>query len=402
MKKALALLLALTMVCGLVACTTPAATGGTAPAADAPAAEAPAAEGEKQELPAPWKLGMPDRRAASADPTWAAIIAQVELLVGIANGEIVYLTGAMTTPEGILENVDQAIAQDCDAIMFMPVTDSILPNISQKCQEAGLYFASWFRKVQDPEVLALLEANPYWCGWTIEKEFEEGYKVTEYLASQGVTQVAFYGQEVGDACSDMREAGMRAAAKELGIEVVAEVRNLGSTAEITQAFESCIASFPDLNGLVMISSYVTNTTEAMAEAIATANKTGEIKLGTLDLFISQAELFDAGKLDISAGGQHILNTFLTAASLVNFVTGTPLDPDGKPNYTEDSYVYVHNGDEVREFFSYYGGDDGSVLIYNEDEIKSMALKWFNPALTQQDFYNLGLNWGLEDLKSRHG
>ena len=265
-----------------------------------------------------------------------------------------------------------------------------------------MYFASMFRKIQDPDTLALLEENPYWCGWTIEKEYEEGYNVMTYLHEQGVSTVAFYGQEVGDACSDMREAGMRAAAEELGVDVVAEVRNLGSTTEITQAFEAVFGSNPDLDGLIMISSYVTNTTEAMAEAITVAGKTGEIKLGTLDMTISQADLFDAGKLDISAGGQHIINAFLTAASLVNFIVGTPLDPDGKPNYTEDSYVYAYSGDDIRQFFQYYGGEDGSVMIYNEDEIKELALKWFNPELTQEDFYALGENWSLEDLITRHG
>ena len=82
--------------------------------------------------------------------------------------------------------------------------------------------------------------------------------------------------------------------------------------------------------------------------------------------------------------------------------GTPLDPDGKPNYTEDSYVYAYSGDDIRQFFQYYGGEDGSVMIYNEDEIKELVLKWFNPELTQEDFYALGENWSLEDLITRHG
>lgn len=398
MKKLIALVLVVTLLTGLLA----GCTGGSSSSVPGSAAGSAEPQNNAQELPEPWKLGIPDMRAKSTDPTWGALIAQVELLASVANGEIVYLSGSTSTAEGSLENVEQAIALGCDGLMIMPVTDSIMPTVSQKCQEAGMYFASMFRKIQDPDTLALLEENPYWCGWTIEKEYEEGYNVMTYLHEQGVSTVAFYGQEVGDACSDMREAGMRAAAEELGVDVVAEVRNLGSTTEITQAFEAVIGSNPDLDGLIMISSYVTNTTEAMAEAITVAGKTGEIKLGTLDMTISQADLFDAGKLDISAGGQHIINAFLTAASLVNFIVGTPLDPDGKPNYTEDSYVYAYSGDDIRQFFQYYGGEDGSVMIYNEDEIKELVLKWFNSELTQEDFYALGENWSLEDLITRHG
>lgn len=383
MKKILALLLTVALVFAMTAscfCTT-------------------ACADEKE--PKHWVLGMPDMRANSADPTWGSLIANIELIAEKCNGEIVYLSGIISTAEGAVQCVDEAIAQGCDGVFIMPVTDAVMPVISQKCQEAGIYFASWFRKIQNPEILAMLENNPYWCGWTIEAEFEEGFLETEYLANLGVKQIAFYGQEVGDACSDMREEGMRAACEQYGIEVVAEVRNLGSTAEITQAFESCIASYPDLDGLVMLSSYVTNATEAMAEAIATAGKTGQIRLAALDTTMSQGDLFAAGKLDISGGCQHIINTVMTACSVLNFVMGTPLDPDGKPNYTEDAYIYTHTKEEIDEAFSLYGGLDGSVIVFGENTLKDKLLKFYNPELTQEDFYSISRNWGLEELRELH-
>ncbi|MFQ7158469.1 MAG: hypothetical protein ACLRPX_02085 [Ruthenibacterium sp.] len=395
MKKLIALVLVVTLLTGLLA----GCTGGSSSSVPGSAAGSAEPQNNAQELPEPWKLGIPDMRAKSTDPTWGALIAQVELLASVANGEIVYLSGSTSTAEGSLENVEQAIALGCDGLMIMPVTDSIMPTVSQKCQEAGMYFASMFRKIQDPDTLALLEENPYWCGWTIEKEYEEGYNVMTYLHEQGVSTVAFYGQEVGDACSDMREAGMRAAAEELGVDVVAEVRNLGSTTEIHRRLKQSLAAadlMADHDLLLRHQHYRSD-----GRSHYSGGQNGEIKLGT-DMTISQADLFDAGKLDISAGGQHIINAFLTAASLVNFIVGTPLDPDGKPNYTEDSYVYAYSGDDIRQFFQYYGGEDGSVMIYNEDEIKELALKWFNPELTQEDFYALGENWSLEDLITRHG
>jgi ABC-type sugar transport system substrate-binding protein len=406
MKKTVLLILSILLSLGLfTSCqqAPPSASTETPPSAPSESPSAVSQEpNETSALPPKFKIGMPDMSQVSTDPVWAALNKQVETLVETCNGELEYLTISNYTPEGNVAMAEEAIAKGCDGFIFTPLTDSVMPTISQMCQESGVYFGSWFRKIQDEEVLGLLEDNPYWCGYTIEKEYDEGYKSTEYLASLGVTKLAFISLQVGDAAGDMREAGMRAAAKDKGIEIVAEARNLMTATDVTKSCQSFIASNQGLDGMLMLSSYALTATEAMAQAIDDAGKTGQIKLGALDMYASHAELFDAGKLDISAGGQHIPDTFLSMASVINFILGTPLDPDGKPNYSEINYFYAYDGDQVREWFKYYGGENGDVLVYTEDEVKELAIKWFNPDLTQQDFYNLGLNWGLEDLKERHG
>lgn len=108
----------------------------------------------------------------------------IERMVELAGGEIVYVQ-MRVTPDGIIGVVEEMIALNANGIIVMPTSDSVMVSVGQHCKEAGVYFASLFRSISDPEVLSILESNPYWCGWVADDE-ASAYEIGRSLGEYGV------------------------------------------------------------------------------------------------------------------------------------------------------------------------------------------------------------------------
>ena len=133
MKKALALVLALTMVFALCACSQPAPAAPAAPAADAPAAEAPAAETEKLLIGVSFfGLSTSEFNVSLKDAIYEQYEANykdvADLLFLDADGD----------PTVQLSQVDDMIAQGIDAMILNPNDKDAMAAATQKCKELGI------------------------------------------------------------------------------------------------------------------------------------------------------------------------------------------------------------------------------------------------------------------------
>ena len=133
MKKALALVLALTMVFALCACSQPAPAAPAAPAADAPAAEAPAAETEKLLIGVSFfGLSTSEFNVSLKDAIYEQYEANykdvADLLFLDADGD----------PTVQLSQVDDMIAQGIDALILNPNDKDAMAAATQKCKELGI------------------------------------------------------------------------------------------------------------------------------------------------------------------------------------------------------------------------------------------------------------------------
>ena len=161
MKKLLALLLALVMVLGLVACGAADEPAADAPAADAPAADAPAADAPADAPAADktYKFGLmmyaeTDEAAISirTGVVKACEEAGVELIIGSNQGD-------HTKTAAVLETI---LAQDIDALIDATWPAEVGLNTSAICKERGIPLVTC--DVEYDDYAHLVGANNYGAG----------------------------------------------------------------------------------------------------------------------------------------------------------------------------------------------------------------------------------------------
>ena len=135
MKKLISLLLALVMICGLVACGNTAAPAATkAPAAEAPAAEAPAAEAPAQENKVV-KLGLAN---INEKATFGKLVKMgFENACAAKGWELVYVDNNSDGAQAV-QNAEILVQNDVDFIVNLNVDQSVAGTIVDIVGEAGI------------------------------------------------------------------------------------------------------------------------------------------------------------------------------------------------------------------------------------------------------------------------
>jgi predicted small lipoprotein YifL len=186
MKKLIALLLALVMVLGLVAC------GNKAPATDAPAADAPAADAPAADEPAlaPIKVGVLVADV-SGEEALAFRAYYEEYLAPHYNVTLTY-TEQLADAAGEKAAIEQFAAQGYNAIISLSSSDRATQI--ETCAEYGLYYA--IASGMDEALYETYKENEYFVGQigpSMTTEFEAGVAMGEYYKAQGVKKIGLYG-----------------------------------------------------------------------------------------------------------------------------------------------------------------------------------------------------------------
>ena len=191
MKKLLALLLALVMVLGLVAC----GAKDDAPAADAPAADAPAADAPAADAPAAdakgYKFGL--MIYSETDEATISIRTGVEKAAAEAGVELIIGTnqGDHTKTAAVLETI---LAQDIDALIDATWSAEVGLNTSAICKERGIPLVTC--DVEYDDYAHLVGANNYGAG---QANGEYAIKwINENWDGQVNQVIAMYGFASGD------------------------------------------------------------------------------------------------------------------------------------------------------------------------------------------------------------
>lgn len=300
------------------------------------------------------------------------------------------------TPEGLITGTEKLITAGCDGIIVVPSGDSALPKVMQMCEEAGVYWGIFLRSINDEEIRNMVLSSEYYVGNTYEDEVVHGYNLGKSVGESGAKQVAILSTAKGDTTGDNREKGFRQACDEYGIEIVAEARAIAQADECTKAVESFIASYPELDAVCVVAAQIPYLAPA-AQAIRDTNNVGKIMLHYGDFATGMADFMEEGIATSFLGGHIPYDATVCAAMVYNAAQGTPLSDEKisvrveemKANTAEDSEVY----------FTYVEGD---IPLFLPEEVDTMLNKATNPDITGDDFVELGLKFGVEDLVNRHG
>lgn len=405
MKKKLAMLLMMAIAFSAVACGSnePANVESETPAAESEAvseeteseaAEEPEVqEQETKEAPEPFKIAYID--SAPGDSSQQAMYDGAKTVVEAAGGEMIMVESGHDA-DALVTGVEDAISAGADGIMFTPPADSVLPTVTKLCEDAEVYFAITFRSIQDEQVKEIVEASPYYAGNTYEQEYDGGYYVTELLAKSGVSKLAFISLNKGDNTADAREAGMRKACEENGIEIIGELRAPAQPSVATEALESWIATYPDMDGFALISCQTAGVFEAVATTIETNGKAGEIKYGSCDFSNDMVSAFDSGVLTALCGGHAIADRTFCAVILTNAVMGTPLSD--KPVSILVPFLYVDNAEDAQAYQDYMLG---GTPFYTEEECRELLLGYYSEGLDIDKVQKTASDFSIDDVRTRH-
>lgn len=335
--------------------------------------------------PKPFKISMslPD----SGITQLVSMSGSMNRLTELANGTVLY-NATTGTPDDQITYVEQQIAAGADGLLICPSTDSILPTVTQLCEEAGVYWGIYCRTILDDEIREMVFASEYYVGNCYENEEDAGYSVMKDLNDLGYEKVAIISMPVGNTTTDRREQGIQQACDEFGMSIVGEARSLAHAADAASATESFLSANPDLDCVFVVGSTVAGIQEAISKAITDAGRSDSVKIATMDWPQNIEALFEEGSLVVACNPNGVVGPFFDAymvmVKVLNAVQGYPIE-GGEPFSNVITY-YITNLEQAQKLNSVVMKED---FIYFDDEFVTANLfKWNNPGLTQQTFQDI--------------
>lgn len=401
MKKLLAVLLSAVMCLGLVACGNEAAATQTAePTAEAAVEEAapaeevatPATEGKKLKIGYTfWDLPVAGICVDGANQIkLAAEALGVELLFNPNNDDV--------SAESVVAAVENFAASGCDGVIVINFSEASMATISQICQENEMMFIQATRTLEDEDIKALVEANPYYIGRFHEDEYGTAYALAEKLADTGAKNVALISSYHGDTTYEARAQAYRDACADLGMNLVTEQWDLPDDATATETLVNMLTAYPEIDGILAVkSNYVTY----LVTAEETVGITDYLPCVGVDFDITLGENIENGQITAVAGGHHADATF-SLITLVNALNGA-YDASEFPIDIKNAMMTISGPEEYNDYLTWCIGYDEDFYHRQNltaEEIQNLCVV-FNPDAKLQDIADMAGNMSLEDVKTRH-
>ena len=294
-----------------------------------------------------------------------------------------------TSSDENITGVENLCASGCQAIISCFV-DAGLPRVLQICDEYGVYFGAISRVIPSEEIQKTVEAMPsykWWIGGVHENELEAGYAVIKGLADKGCTKFALVGNVPGaSSAHDDRWTGFHNALDELGLTAVTEAQ--GNANEQAEAINNMLTM--DIDAFAVTGGGM----DRCIQPVAAAGKTGQVRIGTIDIGEGALEALESGAVDVLLGG-HAVDAVYSMVNAYNYLTETPLRDE--PSEFLLNYMVIDSAETYADYLKYVAGD---VFPYTVDELKAV-MKYWNPDATYDDMQALISAWSVEDVKTRH-
>ena len=341
----------------------------------------------------PFLLGM--RMPTTIDQMQEQTQSNVTLVATTANGELMVENAALT-PEGNIESYEKLIAAGVNGLIVIPASDSVLPRISQMCEEAQIPWAIYMRSILDEDIKAQIEASPYYLGNTYEDEYLAGYTLTKKMAEAGCKNIILFSTALGDTTGGQREAGMNAACEEFGINVISEFRAVPQASDAAQAVESVLTTHPEVDGIFIAAGTLTyGILPALTTLLDEYDRT-DVKITMIDFPEGMEEAFETGYMLSACGGFNVTDAMFCASLVVNYLQGTPLSEE--PVSIRVNQMYLESVEDVENYFKYC---ESGVATYTAEELNEYFFKFVNPEVTVESLTELAANYSLDDVVSRH-
>ena len=405
MKRTLAIIMGVVMMatllvgCGSTAgTTTDSTTESTTPEESVTEAVTDTIETVAAETagdPEPFTIGFP-WATSSTDPTFVSITNNVRAAVEAAGGELVVVESDLSA-DGMINNISDLISRGVNGIIFMPASDSMLPTVNQMCSEAGVYYATMFRTINDDDIRSEIYGSEYFAGGCNEDDADCAYNITKSMVDMGVSNLCVINIAKGDTSSDLRDSGIEKAVEETEINLLNTTYGITVQTDMTKTIESYIAAYPELDGILLAGTYCDAALPTIEKALADHDMAGKVKVGRIDFDFTMGEYLADGSFHVAYGGQQQIDPLMSTVILVNKTIGTPIVEDG-PFILITDYLELTSSDEADNFLNYFLGDDA---VYTADEIKTSMIKYYDSSLNEDSFKQLVEGFSVADVVERH-
>jgi ABC-type sugar transport system substrate-binding protein len=290
-----------------------------------------------------FKIGFP-----SSD-SGGAFIENYKRVIEAAGGELI-VEACDNSPLSVITAINKLISVKCDGIIVMPTSESILPQISELCEEAKVFWAITLRPVFNLQIQELLQDSEYFVGMVRENDEEVAYDFMKLLFENGKRHIALVSTVSADPVQVAREQGVYRASEEFGMEIVTNINNVTTPEETYNAISNLLIARPDIDAVFRVSGHFSNHKEII-QAVEDAGKGDSIKFVTIDFYKAGEESLDKKILLVMAGGHKPINAALSSAILVNAI----LDPATfKPKHDYViNYLIINTSEELSQYKQFY-------------------------------------------------
>jgi len=312
-------------------------------------------------------------------------------IVEAAGGELVTLD---FESKGMINRVQELIDANVDGILIMPTDEAALPQITEMCEEAGVFWAINNRPIHNQEIKQIVESSPYYTGHVQESDEETAYEIVKLLALEGSKSIALIMPFVTDSVGDARARGVNRAVAEFDIEIVAEINTASTDEDFFKAVSNIIIAYPKLDTVFRVGALNTNSSRCIIDAIEASDRFGQIKFASIDIDGLTEEDFEKGVVIVAAGGHKEFDCVLAAGILVNALNGTPISEDGPAEVTVE-YLMFHTAQDLRKYNQAFNDNGG--ILFSEEAARQMLLRKYNDKITQTDYEKIVNTYTLDNL-----
>ena len=370
MKKILALVLALSLLCGLMV---------TAHAED--------------------KIKIGISIWSSTDTLGSEVKRLIDAAAEALDVEVQWVDQAHIS-EQVTASAETLAMADCDGMIICNSSSSEMGSVIKTCNDNEMYVAQFFRVIDPaayPDEDAAAKASKYYVGAVHESEFDNGKQLVTILANKGCRKIGLEGWEPGDATFQGRWEGYKAGVEEWNaahaedqIELLEPQYGRTTTDTGRATAEAIIDANPDIDALIVAGGGGDTLLGAIA-GIEAKGLTGKIKVVSTDFLPDLDAKLESGAMAAESGG-HYADPFFAFLMVYNAIKGNyPTSEDG---YYEMifPYMFVDSPESYAAYAQYFTGTE---LPYTADEIKALA------AMSYDDLAAACAKLSVEDVVARH-
>ena len=370
MKKVIALVLALTMLCGLMV---------TAHADD--------------------KIKIGVSIWSSTDTLGSEVKRLIDAAADVLDVEVQWVDQAHIS-EQVTASAETLAMADCDGMIICNSASAEMGSVIKTCDENEMYVAQFFRVIDEtanPDEYAQAKASKYYVGCVHESEFDNGQTLVTILGNKGCRTIGLDGWEPGDATFLGRWEGYKAGVEAWNAEHADDQIELlepqyGRTTTDTgrQAAEAIIDANPDIDALIVAGGGGDTRLGAIA-GIEAKGLTGKIAVVSTDFLPDLDAKLESGAMAAESGG-HYADPFFAFLMVYNAIKGNYATSEDGFYEMIFPYMFVDSPESYANYAAYFTGDQ---LPYTADEIKALA------ELSYDDLAAACAALSVEDVVARH-
>lgn len=264
------------------------------------------------------------------------------------------------------------VSQGADSVIVTTFSEGAIPLIADMCEAEGV---EWFlanRQVINPELKDRLFAMDTMVGNTNCNEAEVAYDMVRQLSEDfGVKNLAVIGLTLGDVNGDLRDSGIARACEDFSVNLLTETRGINSVDDVSNAVESIIASYPEMDGIFIVGGGI--TTGALAGASQALENNGlsdKVSIAMIDTSRGMGDYMGEGKpLKLVAGGNCIMDFVFSCACLINNYQG--INADETPYIINTNMLYINDAQEANDFDEYC--EHATIPVISGDQWNELML-----------------------------